>query len=413
MILPDNGKVVIIDDKVEDVIELISGLSSEKVPFVYYKDELGEDLPAEPLNNVRILFLDLLLIDDNKPTVKTVVSTLITRIKKIIPKNNGPYILIYFSSTKKVYGKAFERELKKKKLKPYCPFLALSISKPTNINKVKAELQDKFNNFGSMKAFLTLESITNKATSKVINSFSDIFSVDGSWDKNLKDVLYKTGEARVGEVNFKALDNENKIKNALLSLSSTLDENIEREINSLNFTAINFDALIKYDTTEDAKAKFNSRLHVFDFNQSAIKSGVLYFLRNNKAITNEILDKLRDPKRTAVIENKLFFIDLTPTCDYSQDKKYVRGVFGIMISKSDEKSFKSARPAFSKFSPILFYKDDTKRFILDYRFSKSILMTEFDKLKMKPAFRISNELLIEFQSDFAKHISRPGYISIY
>jgi hypothetical protein len=413
MILPDNGKVVIIDDKIDDVIELISGLSSERIPFVYYKDELGDDLPSEPLNNVRILFLDLLLIDDNRPPVKNVISTLITRIKKIIPKNNGPYILIYFSSTRRIYGKAFERELAKKKLKDYRPFLTLSISKPTNITKVKSELQTKFNNFKSMKAFLTLESVTNKATSKVINHFSDIFSVDGTWDKNLKDVLYKTGEARVGEVNFKTLGNEDKVKNALLSLSSTLDENIDREINNLNFSEISFDPLVKYDTTEEAKAKFNSRLHLFELNQSVIKSGVLYFLRKNKSITDEILDKLRDPKKTSAIESKLFFIDLTPICDYSQDKKYVRGVYGIMVSKSDEKNFKNSRPAFSKFSPIIFHDDDTRRLILDYRFSKSILLSEFEKLKFKPVFRISNELLIEFQSDFAKHISRPGYISIY
>lgn len=413
MILPDNGKVVIIDDKIDDVIELISGLSSEKIPFVYYKDELGDDLPSEPLANVRVLFLDLLLIDDNKPPVKNVISTLITRIKKIIPKNNGPYIIIYFSSTRKTYGKAFENELNKKKLRDYKPFLTLSISKPTNIEKVRSELRSKFDSFRSMKAFLTLESVANKATSNVVNQFTTIFSLDGTWDKNLKDVLYKTGEARVGEANFKLLANENKVKNSLLSISSTLNENIDREIHALQFSEIFFDPIIKYDTTDEAKAKFNSKLHIFEVNGSLIKSGVLYLLRNNKAVANEILDKIREPKKALTTKPKPFFIDLTPVCDYSQDKKYVRGVYGIMLSKADEKNIKGKLPASCKESPFIFYKGEVHKLILDFRFSKSILFSEFEKIKLKPVFRVSNELLIEFQSDFAKHVSRPGYISIY
>src|ERR1035437_6765846 len=244
MILPDNGKFVIIDDKINDVIELMSGLSSEKVPFVYYKDELGEDLPDEPLHNVRIVFLDLLLIDDNRPLVKNVVSTLISRLKRIIPENNGPYILIYFSSTRKIYGKAFERELNKKSLKNYKPFLSLSISKPTNLEKVKAELHLKFDKFKSFKAFLLLESIANKATSISVNNFTSIIpSDDANIDKKLKDILYQTGEARIGKENFAGLSNGQKIKNSLLTLSSTIDENFNTAINELDFDEIIFEQI--------------------------------------------------------------------------------------------------------------------------------------------------------------------------
>ena len=413
MILPDNGKVVIIDDKIDEVIELISGLSAEKIPFVYYKDELGADLPSTPLNNVRLLFLDLLLIDDNKPTVKTVISTLVSRLKKIIPHDNGPYILIYFSSTRRIYGKAFERELSKKSLSNYKPFLCLSITKPTNLEKVKKELEKKFDDFKSLKAFLLLESVTNKAASKVVNQFTGIFTVDGTWDKNLKDVLYKTGEARVGQETFKGLDNNGKIKSALLTISSTIDESIEGEMNELDFTGINFDPLVKYDTTSDAKAKFNSRLHLFSSDNLLIRSGAIYLLRNKKAMRNEIISKLRDPKNETVISAKLFFIDLTPVCDYSQDKKYVRGVYGLLWSGNDEKVLKKSKPAFSKSSPLLFINNQGQYLILDFRFCQSMLFDEFKKLNWKPAYKVSGELLNEFQSEFSKHISRPGYTSIY
>lgn len=414
MMLPDNGKVVIIDDKIDEVINLISGLSAEKIPFVYYKDESGDDLPETSLKNVRIIFLDLLLIDDNAPPVKKVVSSIISRLKRIISEDNGPYILIYWSTQRKKYSKALERELSKKSLKNYKPFEILSLSKPSSIEKVQEELAKRFEKFKSLKAFFLFESIANKTAGNIVNQFSNIFSVDGSWDKNLKDVLYKMGEARVGEVNYKALPDSEKIKNSLLTISTTIDENIEKSISICDFDEIDFDSLHKYDTTIEAKAKFNSRLHLFAPISGSIKSGNIYFLRNRKTISNEIIDKAKDPQ--ANIQNfkpNVFFLDLTPVCDYSQDKKYVRGVYGVLVEKDDMKLFKKSMPAFCKKSPTLFIDKKVTTMILDFRFSESMLSQEFKKKDWSASHKISNELLNEFQAELSKYINRPGFTSMY
>lgn len=414
MILPDNGKVVIIDDKIEDVIELISGLSSEKVPFVYYKDELGEDLPNEPLNNVRLIFLDLLLIDDNKPPVKTVISTLISRLKRIIPKNNGPYILIYFSSTRKIYGEAFERELNKKALKNYKPILSLNISKPTNLEKVKLELHKKFERFKSFKAFLLLESVVNRATSNAVNNFTSIIaSEDLNFDKNLKDILYQTGEARVGKEIFTELSNGNKIKNSLLTLSSTIADNFDSAINELDFNEITFEQVLKKDTSEEAKAKVNSRLHIFKNINSPIKSGTIFKITNN-SVLKSIIDAFKEKHS---IENnakpQLVLIDITPVCDYSQDKDYMRAVFAILIETANYKLKKGEKSqTFFGFSPLLFLYNKTQRLILDYRHITSFTKAEFEKLKLRPLCKLGSEITIEFQANASKHIIRPGIISV-
>ncbi len=414
MMLPDNGKVVIIDDKIDEVINLISGLSAEKIPFVYYKDESGDDLPETPLQNVRIIFLDLLLIDDNAPPVKKVVSSIISRLKRVLSKDNGPYILIYWSTKRRKYSSALERELSKNSLKEYKPFEILSLSKPSTIEKVQEELAIRFEKFKSLKAFFLFESIANRTAGNIVNQFSYIFSVDGSWDKNLKDVLYKMGEARVGEANFKALSDSEKIKNSLLTISTTIDENIEKSISACDFDEINFDTLHKYDTTIEAKAKFNSRLHLFEPIAGPIKSGNIYFLRNRKAISNEIIDKAKEPHADfQYFRSKVFFLDLTPVCDYSQDKKYVRGVYGILVEKDDLKLFKKSLPAFCKKSPILFIEKRLTIMILDFRFSESMLSKEFKKKDWNASHKISNELLNEFQAELSKYINRPGFTSMY
>ena len=56
MILPNNGKAVIIDDQLSEAFPLMTLLSQEKVPFVYFQDEGGDDLPEEPLKNIRLIF---------------------------------------------------------------------------------------------------------------------------------------------------------------------------------------------------------------------------------------------------------------------------------------------------------------------------------------------------------------------
>jgi len=415
MILPDNGKVVIIDDKYDEVKNLMSGLSSEKIPFVYYQDETGGDLPDTPLKNIRLIFLDLLLIDNSEQPVKKVISTIVSRLKKIISVDNGPYILIYWSTKRKKYSKALERELNKKRLSDYKPFEILRLSKPSSISNVKQELATRFDKFKSLKAFLLLESITNKSIGDVVNQFTKIFTVDGSWDKNLKDVLYKTGEARVGEDNFKPLDNPKKIQNSLLTISSTIDETIEKAINEIDFKEVSFDSITKYDTTLEAKAKFNSKLHVFNNIDSSIKSGTVYKSRKYKKTKDKILERLvNSPADLSRIKPETVLFDLTPVCDYSQDKEYVRAVYGICINDTGYKHLKARkfRQQFYRELPHIYFNGEIKYIILDYRFSFSILKSEFQRIKLKPLFKISNELLVELQADFSKHVNRPGIISL-
>lgn len=407
--LPDNGKVVIIDDKYEDVKVLMQGLSSERVPFLYYQDDLGTDLPESPLTGVRIIFLDLLLIDDNNPSTKKVISSIISRLKRIISTENGPYILIYWSTKIKNYGKALEKELNKPKLKLYKPIITLKLTKPSNLNTVKNELAKRFEDFKSLKAFLLLESLVNNAGTLVVNQFTNIFPVDTDWNKNLKDVLYKTGEARVGENNFKTMSDSEKIKNSLLTISSTIDEKLDEVINLCKFSEIKFEQIKQYDTTKEAKAKVNGSLHLTGSFESTVKSGNLYYIRGSQNIKESILsNKLFNNYVNRNLEPKLFFIDLTPGCDYTQSKNYFRGVYGI-IANHDKKFSENRPPAYLLKSPLLFIKNNPKYLVLDFRFIVSAPGSESPK---NAAFKINNELLTEFQVELAKHISRPGYTSL-
>ena len=67
MPLPSSHKIVVIDDKPEEVASLIGTLSKNGIGVVYFTGQL-EQLPLEPLSGIRIIFSDIDLVEskDNK-----------------------------------------------------------------------------------------------------------------------------------------------------------------------------------------------------------------------------------------------------------------------------------------------------------------------------------------------------------
>ena len=96
MNLPESGRVIVIDDSAEEGLPLIKVLSRYRISTTYFTGEITE-LPSEPFNDVRIIFLDLVLGGMTGRDEKTILSTLISVIKKIVHTNNGPFIIVLWT----------------------------------------------------------------------------------------------------------------------------------------------------------------------------------------------------------------------------------------------------------------------------------------------------------------------------
>jgi hypothetical protein len=107
MIFPKNGAVVIVDDNIEEIEPLIYYFTNKGVP-TFVSDGKQSSLPSTPLNGVRLLFLDMELISSNNP--RDISTKLVTVIQRMIGMQNGPYILILWSTKNGQYEKDF-REL--------------------------------------------------------------------------------------------------------------------------------------------------------------------------------------------------------------------------------------------------------------------------------------------------------------
>lgn len=132
MQLPNGGKVVIVDDNINEVIPLINILSSQNIPILYYDGNINR-LPDKPLSGVRVVFLDLRF--GSVIETKTIVSNACAVLGRIIDDENGPFLLIIWSST----GSEYQTELEKK-LTKIDPIKKSQLKKSNNNDIIKSRL---------------------------------------------------------------------------------------------------------------------------------------------------------------------------------------------------------------------------------------------------------------------------------
>ena len=101
MLLPVNGRIVIVDDQINEAEPLIRIFSKKRIPINYYSGQRISDFPDNPdENKLRVLFLDLNIIESQRE-IKAVISTLDPIIRAIVPNNPNPYLLVIWSKKKR------------------------------------------------------------------------------------------------------------------------------------------------------------------------------------------------------------------------------------------------------------------------------------------------------------------------
>jgi hypothetical protein len=350
MILPNNGKVVVFDDQPKDIESLLKALSTTGIPFLYYQDELGDDLPENPIENIRLVFLDLELVV-NGTTPHNIISPIAARLKRVLTKNNT-YILVYWSTKEEKYRQTLEKAFNTT-LIDYKPIMILSLNKaaakeaPNAADYVKNALKDEMQDFSSLNAFMLWESAVNNAAGKITNGFTSIYAKDRNWDEKNHALLYSLAKAQAGDDSVRGLDNNGKLVAAFDLINCNLIDTVE-DIFTSGLDSITLHEIVSGNpnTSIAEKSKINTSLHV---NASTsfkhFYSGNLY-LRDMDGTGREIIQKNVNANRINDLmkENtKVVCLDVTPSCDYSADKNYSRMLYGIIIdgqkfSKNDIKN---------------------------------------------------------------------------
>lgn len=418
MILPNNGKVVVFDDQHKDVETLLKALSKEKIPYLYYQDELGLDLPDTPVENIRLVLLDLELVSNN-PTPHNIIAAIGRRLQTVLSKNTT-YLLIYWSEKEDKYKENLEDAFNNR-LKDYKPVLIKSLSKvaaktsENPITYIRDNLREEMKLYNSMNAFLLWESCVNNAAGTITNNFTNIFQKNTDWDKDFCNLLFTLAKAQAGTEIVNSLNDNEKLTSAFELINSTLTANIENVfLSKLGEISINNVKEGGHGVKPDEKLKINTSIHLLKSSTlTHYFSGNLYIKDTSNISIDIIKHNFKDSKLAEInaANPKLICLDITPSCDYSQRKNYTRILYGVKVAGifKDDLQNKDSR---YKLTPIMEF--DSRSYILfDFRHFKTFLKEEFDILfPERPEYRLRKNLLLDIQAQLSNHINRPGIVTV-
>lgn len=427
MILPNNGKVVIIDDEPKDVKALMFALTKEKMPFLLFQDAGGDDLPPanSPIENVRLVFLDLDLGLGGLGEIE-MIRVVQGRMVRVINKNN-PYVLVIWSNHEDKLSKLlldeFDNGFKDYKPIAYCSLdkTVLKINDHKQIvETIRQELKNCLSSFESFNAFLFWESMVNKSSGEIFNGFTKIFDFNKNWDNNIKAFFYRLAKANVGDAKVNLISDEKRLQLALETINSALIDSIEKNIKGGSDILKLAIKEANAEITSKNLNEINTTLHIlFSEHLEHFEPGNIYFQNiSDEAMVIEIVKNTFIKKYVEEIINtnpQTIKIDITPVCDYSQDKGYTRLLSGILINgkyKTVEIK-KGSTPIFIyDLCPVLNINSDSYYLVFDFRYFKSLKQEYIAEYFSKPTYKIRSQLLTDLQACLSNHINRPGIVSV-
>lgn len=286
MILPGNGKVIIIDDKFSEVKPLIKALTQEGMPFLFFKDQGGDDLPINgPIDNVRLVFLDLDLGLgglDAKENIRYVQE----RLYRII-KPNTPYVLVIWSSHEDQYKQTlldeFDGGFSDYKPIAYCSLdktNLLKLEESKIVDTIRGELKKTLKKFEAFNVFLLWENTVNDSAGNLINGFTEFIGKDGNWDENAKHVLYKLSQAYSGKTINKKKDEE-KLQDAFSTLNQVLIDQIENDVPPIiaaNKEIVNGNIVARSSGDNEYSSLINNKLLLSEVTHNGSVPGSIFFI---------------------------------------------------------------------------------------------------------------------------------------
>lgn len=428
MNLPKNGRIVIVDDKIEEAQPLINILSKKRLPFNYYTGTDASAFPSDPINNkFRVFFLDLNIFEQNK-TTKQVVSVLHSILTALIPDFPNPYLLIIWSKQDNDYRLALEEHFKTiltKKQPAKIIFLQKGKyfdledgkwnPKANSISLIEQDILIELDSISLLGPLMFWENLIHDSVSETISDFSTFHTIDNKWNGKMKPIIYKMARAIVGRDDILKINNKEKLRKALFILSEILSDKLEYYLESsdlLEIGGIN-DAAVE----EDVVVSLNTRLHCLINNKQLISyfPGNLYQVDDLITRIPKIINEKVFKSETEIIlaaTPSLVQLDITPICDYSQDKNYIRTIYGVSLPSSVLKNVKSKKKDYHYITPIIKLNKENRFILLDFRYISTSNKSFYDLRQLAPVLRFRRELSLDIQAEVASQINRPGISTI-
>lgn len=425
---------LIIDDSKKEIEKLKEYLDDKDIWVKHYTpDEIeGYDKDKLPFNNRKLIFLDLYL--DDKDTLENNIAKIRSYFANILGNDFGTYGIILWTKHAEEFESFVER-IYKTANKYTTPLFVLHLEKNKYLQKddyngILEELEEKLQTDTSSSFFIEWNKAVKKGSDNTISNLYNLFDTNEKKNKHLEPVLYKlacnyTGipEENINEYNLQ----KDLVKSLMDSLQFEISENyqaIEKlfsEPERLNYS----------DTTEEKKKAFSklNSLLLLDFQnlaQNFVLPGNIYEIQTTESLLsiNEVFYKENKKTKKLVLNdesdvkvNKRIIIEITPPCDFAQNKKQSlsRVLGGIIIDDDKSNQYFNGDSYYSYLHPVSIKGlDKPQKIIFDFYRFKTINEDELkDDLKYKIIARAKDKLFADILQKLSSHTARLGIAIMY
>lgn len=434
MDIPQNGRVIVIDDELEkEALPLINVLSKNGVPVTYFSGLNHKELPEKPLINTRLVFLDIVLGTKAVSSIKNRISKVMSILTRIIAPNNGPYIIVAW--TKHTDTEEMEELKKALKNKKIYPVFLLNLGKnvymktgesgfvDNALKLIEEKLKEELKKAGAFHLFFLWENLVHKSAGDVVRDFSSGYDSNSTWNDNMLTVFHKLAEAYAGQ-KLAGTGLDELVKNCLLGFNGLFIDSLENEVR-LTKCPESINGFKESKLDKQLIAKINSKFLLIDNEKiDHCQPGNIYELRTNKhKLKMEELFKSKDSYDKYENKDKLLkgvkyiALEISPTCDYAQNKwRSNRLLPGVMWpeefsckKKGDKEDALIKSSDYIYKTSVLKFKNKEYKLVFDFRYFTSSPLTGSSR---KSTIRIRHPLLIDIQNKLSNHIARPGVLSL-
>lgn len=432
--LENLSKFLVVDNEQREIDKISEAFKKLNVP-VYTLLYSQAKPPEKPYSGIRIAFFDIKLQDGNDVDIQSITS-FVNALKKCISIDNGPFVLIFWSShTDKINAIKSHITSRIKENIP-TPILIDCIDKIVTGSEstLKKEIE-RIISKDIIKILFDYENKISLAAGKTLKKLFDVVSNEqDTWGNSIH--FEENIDLVFSNIANETLGYDNAKMNPLSAIRDGLNPVLVNELNSIDLSGKwreKMKSLIESENKNKFKkidsqhvCKLNSIYH-FNFNIDTLTKktrGVVIqvemsdvemisiYGREMKQIRHAILQlnsKMPKGEKTRIKRNSKFvLLEISPSCDYAQDNpRNYSYLLGILVPAFDKqyliKSDSTIElPAFS-------FKSEEHYLFFNSRYITTT--TEVEPLFFKNIlFRIKTELMDKITTQHSNYISRLGII---
>lgn len=351
MWFPQNPKVLVVDDRYNDVKLLLKTFMSKGISHIYFEVERDENddsvspmytFPETPLTGIRLVVLDIELdgITNLSVDVNSIGSSLVKHLCKLMDVKESSYAILFWTKRSDVIASV----LKYLKVVGGEPIAWFDMEKPAPEQLDLKYVTEKFFSDLHDNAFeflLTWEDSISKNAAEFVNRISKIVKQESNvnhmnWNGAMKEVLSKLAASYLG---VKKID-QPELKDSLKYATEILNQSFLEEIKIDE--SIQLELPPKSNLSLDTIAILNAFLFVEQIDDEIIENGKIFYPPKTplyETLKKNIIEK-KDPQKW---ETSFIGVILTPSCDLAHGKFLIdeqglelhRVLYGLKIIVKD------------------------------------------------------------------------------